>query len=78
MSKLVSVKLDDEVFRDAEKLVRETKTSRNALINRAVRLLTRLYRKRHLREVLKRESARVRRESLAVLNEFEGLLDKDL
>ena len=75
MSKLVSVKLDDEVFRDTERLVRETKSSRNALINRAVRLLTRVYKRRRLREVLKRESALVGAESVAVLNEFEALSD---
>ena len=75
MSKLVSVKLDDEVFRDTERLVRETKSSRNALINRAVRLLTRVYKRRRLREALKRESALVSAESVAVLNEFEALSD---
>lgn len=77
MSKLLSVKLEDEVFRATEKILRGSKLplSRNSYINRAVRFFNRLHERRRLRAELQRESALVREGSLAVLAEFEGLSD---
>lgn len=75
MSKILSLKMPDEVFREMEKTVRALKKPRNAYINEAVAHFNRLHRRRLLGEILARESALVAEESMRVLAEFEALND---
>jgi len=58
-----------------ETVAHRLKRPRNAYINEAVAHFNRLHRRRLLGEVLARESAAVRDESLRVLAEFERIED---
>ena len=73
MSKLLSLKLRDDVFLEMEKTTRELKRPRNAYINEAVAHFNRLHRRKALGELLARESAAVMDESMRVLKEFEAI-----
>lgn len=75
MSKTLSLKLRDEIFREMEKTVRDLRKPRNAYINEAVAHFNRLHRRRLLGELLARESALVSDESMRVLAEFEAMGD---
>jgi hypothetical protein len=71
MSKAISVKIDEEVFLQAERIVRRQHTNRNAYINKAIRLLNRLAERDMLRGVLERESLASRKENAKVLRDFD-------
>ena len=73
MSKILSLKLREEVFKEMETTVTRLKRPRNAYINEAVAHFNRLHRRHLLGEQLARESAAVSDESLRVLAEFEAL-----
>jgi hypothetical protein len=78
MSKLISVKLNEDTFRAVEKLTHEQHISRNAYINQALRFMNRLYSRRRLRNEIRKESLALRSESLEVLKEFEAIQDEGL
>jgi Arc/MetJ-type ribon-helix-helix transcriptional regulator len=78
MSKAISVKLDERVFQEAEKMVRRKRTNRNAYINKAIRLLNRLERREMLRGQLERESLTSRKEIEEVLRDFDGTVGDGL
>lgn len=78
MSKLISVKIEDEVFRAAERCAQRAHVTRNSYINRAVRLMNRLHERRILGAALARESRAVYGESQDVLREFEKFQDEGL
>jgi predicted transcriptional regulator len=73
MAKALSLKLRDDVFAEMETTIRRIKKSRNAYINEAVAHFNRLERRKLLGEILARESAAVRDESMRVLKEFEAI-----
>jgi predicted transcriptional regulator len=73
MSKILSLKLRDEIFREMEKTTSRLKLPRNAYINEAVAHYNRLQRRRALGEQLARASAAVMDESMRVLKEFEAI-----
>ena len=75
MSKVLSLKLRNEVFAEMETIVRRLKKPRNAYINEAVALYNRLQRRRALAKQYERSSLAVREESMRVLAEFEALPD---
>ena len=75
--KVLSLKLKDEIFKEAEQMVQYTHVSRNAYINKAVDLYNQLNRRRKLRKQLRKESRLVMAESMKVLKEME-LLDPHL
>jgi hypothetical protein len=75
MSKNLSLKMDDIVFREAEKTIRRLGKSRNAYINEAVDRYNKYYNKQDLRTLLVRESAAVYESSMEVLKEMEALDD---
>jgi hypothetical protein len=72
----LSLKLKDEVFKEAEKTVKKLDTSRNAYINDAVDFYNHMMRRKLLKEQIVRESAAVYNTSLEVLKEFENLDDE--
>lgn len=78
MSKPLSVKMDDDVFRDADRIVKRTHTNRNAYINKAVRFMNKLHERRLLSERYRTDAAEVRNSSAEVLKEFESFLDEGL
>ncbi len=73
MSKILSLKLRDEIFLEMEKTTARLKLPRNAYINEAVAHFNRLQRRKLLGEILVRESAAVMDESMRVLKEFEAI-----
>ena len=71
MSKNLSLKLQDEVFEETERVLRRVKRPRNAYINEAIHFYNKLVARRLLKNKLIRESNIVAADSMAVLEEFE-------
>jgi predicted transcriptional regulator len=71
MSKSLSLKLQDEIFEETERVLRKVKRPRNAYINEAIHFYNKLFARKILKDQLLKESALVARESMAVLEEFE-------
>jgi predicted transcriptional regulator len=71
--KTVSLKIDDSVFGETEKILSRIKKTRNRYINEALDYYNRHQRRMILEKKLKNESALVEKESLSVLNEFERI-----
>jgi hypothetical protein len=75
--KTLSLKLDDNIFNDTEDVLIKVKKSRNRYINEAVDYYNRLNKRTLISRKLARESKLVKKESLAVLSEFESLHDEN-
>jgi predicted transcriptional regulator len=71
MSKMLSLKLRDEVFEETETILRKAKRPRNAYINEAIHFYNKLFTRKMLKNQLLKESAMVAEDSMTVLNEFE-------
>jgi predicted transcriptional regulator len=74
--KVLSLKLDDDIYEDAEKMTSKLKLARNRYINEAVRLYNAFNSRRLLKKELARESRLARKDSLEVLHEFERMMDE--
>ena len=74
--KTLSLKLDDHVFEDTEKVVAELNLARNRYINEALTLYNQFNKRRILKQKLAKESKLVAQTSLNVLAEFEKLTDE--
>ncbi|MCG9880745.1 MAG: hypothetical protein MH472_09125 [Bacteroidia bacterium] len=75
--KILSLKLDDEIFNEAEEITNSLNVARNRYINEAVNLYNRVNKRRLLKKQLSKESELVSKESMEILNEFEMLLDEN-
>ena len=73
--KNLSLKLQDAIFSETEKLASALKKNRNAYMNEALAFYNRYQKRRLLAEQLRRESALVADSSLEVLAEFESIDD---
>ncbi|MBW6459970.1 MAG: hypothetical protein K0B08_05295 [Bacteroidales bacterium] len=71
--KTVSLKIDDAIFLDTEKILSRIKKTRNRYINEAIDYYNRHQRRMILEKKLKSESDLVKKDSLSVLNEFETM-----
>jgi len=71
--KIVSLKIDDSIFGETEKILSRIKKPRNRYINEALDYYNRLQRRLMLEQKLKKESAMVKEESMVVLAEFEKI-----
>jgi len=76
MSKLLSLKLKDDVFIEAEEILRQNQKPRNAYYNEAINLYNKLWKRKLIKKALAEESALVKGESLIVLEEFEQIEDE--
>ncbi len=76
MSKLLSLKLKDDVFIEAEEILRQNQKPRNAYYNEAINLYNKLWKRKLIKKALAEESAFVTDESLIVLEEFEQIEDE--
>ncbi len=76
MSKALSLKLKDEVFEEAEEILRKSRRPRNAYFNEAINLYNKLWKRKLLKKILADESALVAENSLEVLQVFEQVEDK--
>jgi len=71
----MSLKLEVEILKEAERYVKRRKISRNAYINEAIKTYNALHRRRELREKLVIESGLVSQNSLSELKELEHITD---
>ena len=74
--KTLSLKLDDNVFEETEKVVSELNIARNRYINEALHLYNEYNKRRVLKKKLGNESRLVAQSSAEVLAEFEKLADE--
>jgi predicted transcriptional regulator len=75
--KTLSLKLDDDIFEEAEEITSKLNLARNRYINEAVSIYNRVNKKRLLKKQLAKESVLTSKDSMEVLNEFEKFLDEN-
>ena len=75
--KILSLKLDDEIFDEAEEITSALKVARNRYINEAVSIYNRVNKKRLLKTQLSKESVLTSLDSMDILHEFEKLIDEN-
>ncbi len=74
--KMLSLKLDDDIFLESEKITKKMKCSRNRYINDAVKLYNKFNERNLLRQQLAKESKLTRNTSMEILEEFEDLINE--
>ena len=74
--KNLSLKLEDKIFQETEKIVAQVHKNRNKYINEALEFYNKLQKRRLLAKQLEKESKLVSDESFSVLAEFEALGDE--
>lgn len=75
--KTLSLKLDDEIFDEAEEITTVLNLARNRYINEAVNIYNLFNRRKLLKKQLIKESKITSKESLALLHELEMLIDEN-
>ncbi|TXE16828.1 hypothetical protein ES731_13165 [Psychroflexus gondwanensis] len=75
--KTISLKIDDSIFGETEKILNRIKKPRNRYINEALDFYNKLQRKQIIEEKLKKESELVQEDSMSVLKEFENIENAD-
>jgi predicted transcriptional regulator len=71
--KTVSLKIDDSIFVETEKILSEMKKPRNRYINEAIDYYNRIQKRLIIEKRLKSESELVKGDSISVLKEFEKI-----
>jgi metal-responsive CopG/Arc/MetJ family transcriptional regulator len=71
--KTISLKIDDSIFGETEKILSRIKKSRNRYINEAIDYYNQHQRRSILENKLRNESELVKKDSLSVLEEFETI-----
>jgi len=71
--KNISLKIDDSIFENTEKILEKIKKPRNRYINEAIDYYNKLQKRLILEKRLKEESVLVREDSMNVLREFEEI-----
>ena len=71
--KNISLKLDDSIFGETEKILSKIKKPRNRYINEALEYYNRLQKRLILEKKLRKESGMVKSDSLDVLKQFESI-----
>ena len=71
--KTLSLKLDDNIFQDVEKVLANMKMPRNRYINEAIEYYNKLQRRKQIQAQLAYESKLVGEHNLEILKEFEGI-----
>jgi len=69
--KTVSLKIDDSIFGETEKILSRMKKPRNRYINEAIDYYNKFQRRLMIEKRLKKESDLVKDDSMSVLKEFE-------
>lgn len=75
--KNLSLKLDDDIFLETEKVVEKLGTTRNRYINEALEIYNKYYNRKMLRDQLVKESRAAYGSSKDILDEYERLIDED-
>ena len=76
MSKALSLKLKDDIFKEVEEITHHIDIPRNAYINMAIDYYNKLNKRKKLKNKLLQESVSVRNNSLEILREFEKFEDE--
>lgn len=76
MSKLLSLKIRDDIFLEVEKIIKRKKIPRNAYINQALMFYNNFNKRTNLKKQLQYESNVVKNNSLEILEGFEKLEDE--
>lgn len=76
MSKVLSLKMRDDIYKETEAITQKTRIARNAYINLAVDFYNKLKKRTLLKKELAVESQAVRDNSLEILETFEALEDE--
>ncbi len=71
--KTVSLKIDDSIFLETEKILSKMKKPRNRYINEAIDYYNRFQRRLIIEKRLKKESDLLKADSMSVLKEFEDI-----
>jgi len=71
--KTVSLKIDDSIFGETEKILSKIKKPRNRYINDAIDYYNRIQKRAILEKKLKKESDLVKADSMEVLTDFEEI-----
>jgi len=71
--KTISLKLDENIFRETEKVLDSVKLSRNRYINEAIFYYNTIQRKQQLEKILAAESKVCKKSSKEILKEFEKI-----
>lgn len=71
--KTVSLKIDDSIFGETEKILSRIKIPRNRYINEAIKYYNHLQKRLILENKLKNESFLVQKDSLNILKDFERI-----
>lgn len=71
--KTVSLKIDDSIFEETEKILSRIKNSINRYINEALAFYNQVQKRQILEKKLKGESDLIKSDSLSVLKEFEDI-----
>lgn len=71
--KTVSLKIDDSIFGETEKILSKIKKPRNRYINDAIEYYNRIQKRALLEKKLKKESDLVNADSMNVLKDFEEI-----
>ena len=71
--KTVSLKIDDSIFGETEKILSRMKKPRNRYINEALDYYNRLQRRLIIEKRLKKDSELVKKDSMLILKEFEDI-----
>jgi len=71
--KLISLKLDESIFGETEKILSKLKKPRNRYINEAIDYYNKMQKRKLLENKLQKESQLVKEDSLSVLKDFEDI-----
>ncbi len=71
--KTVSLKIDDSIFEETERVLSRIKKPRNRYINEAIQFYNRFQNRAILEKRLNSESDLVKSDSMSVLKDFEGI-----
>ncbi|MFC2080401.1 hypothetical protein ACFLRQ_02890 [Bacteroidota bacterium] len=71
--KTVSLKIDDVIFGETEKILARVNKPRNRYINEAIDYYNKFQKRAIIEKRLKKESELVKKDSMAVLKDFEEI-----
>jgi len=73
--KTLSLKLDDEIFEETDRIAGKLNMARNRYINEALEAYNKLVSRKFLKEKLLKESNQISRSSMEVLRDLEKITD---
>ncbi len=71
--KIVSLKIDDSIFGETEKILSSISIPRNRYINEAIEYYNKVQKRQILEKKLKIESLLVEKDSMHILRDFENI-----